>query len=112
MTRSTKTERYVALLEAAVANARAMLDEDLDPTDAAERLADSLDDLDAYCSTCDDAGVVEQVRGAYSSTCDPADVDEVPCDCEAARVITAQREDQRRRERADEDTIRHSRGFR
>lgn len=93
MTRSTKTERYVALLEAAVAAARDLLDETVDGGDVATRLADRLDDVDAYCERCDDEGVVAQNRTVSTAYVGPPIVDEVPCDCEASRVLREKREE-------------------
>lgn len=96
------TSRQADLMRAAIARARDLLDESEDSPQAVA-LADAFDDLDAYCESCDDEGFVEQVRNAFSSTCDPAVVDVVPCDCEAARVIAAQRADRRAAERAADE---------
>lgn len=89
--KSKVTERQADLMRTAIARARDLLDESEDSPQAVA-LADAFDDLDSYCESCDDEGFVEQVRNAFSSTCDPAVVDVVPCDCEAARVIAAQRQ--------------------
>lgn len=94
------TERRAELLAAVAEASRTVLDEEggvhatystPDFPRALVRLAAALDDLDAYCPECDDAGVVPVVRHAGTSTCDPALVDEVPCTCEASRVLAEQR---------------------
>lgn len=87
MTRRTITERRLALLEAVIAEARHV--------DGFIRLDEALEDLDAYCPRCDDAGVIARVLGGEPTS--PPPVTERPCECEASRVIAAKRADQRRK---------------
>lgn len=95
MTRRTITDRHHALLTAVADVARVVVEEDERFHDALVRLADRVDDLDAYCPRCDDAGVIARVLGGEPTS--PPPVTERPCECEASRVIAAQRAGQQRR---------------
>lgn len=81
-----------ALVEAVRAEAEA--------GDTSVTLIDALDDLDAYCERCDDRGYTTHTVSRPSGWGTPPGhgpdgwgtrITEVPCTCEASRIITEQR---------------------